>query len=258
MPSSKPLLVVVGIGQGGGTGAATAPIDQSRRKFSNEGYSIALIARGADSLKSLETELKASGADATAFPIPSYEQLSLQSAFQAIRTRYPSPEYSIRAAVYNAGVSIWKPFLAITSDDIKATTQANVEGAFAFAHEVITEYRKNVIDEENGLEKKGVLIFTGATGSLRGGPMTSVFSAGKFALRALSQSLAKEFGKENVHVAHAIIDGVIVTPQGRERFSNATNYDNEDQRLSPEAIASAYVYLAKQPRSAWTWELDRA
>ena len=65
-----------------------------------------------------------------------------------------------------------------------------------------SEYKDNEIDNADGLGKRGVLIFTGATGSLRGGPMTSIFSAGKGAMRALSQSLAKEFGKENIHVAH--------------------------------------------------------
>ncbi|KIK58566.1 hypothetical protein GYMLUDRAFT_74851 [Collybiopsis luxurians FD-317 M1] len=248
MPSLKPLLVVAGIGQGGGTGGATA------RAFAKEGYSIALLARGADSLKSLEEELKASGADAASFPIPSYEHKSVQSAFEAIRARYPSSEYSLRAALYNAGHGVWKPFLDITPDDVKAVTQTNIEGAFAFSHEVVSEFKKNEIDETNG--KRGALIFTGATASIRGNTTTSAFAAGKFALRALSQSLAKEFGKENIHVAHAIIDGGIVTPQGRERFNNPPKYDNEDQRLSPEAIASAYVYLAKQERSAWTWELD--
>ncbi|KAF5375964.1 hypothetical protein D9757_008844 [Collybiopsis confluens] len=230
-------VLAVGIGRGGGTGAAAV------RAFAKEGYSIALIARGTDSLKSLEDELKASGAEATAFPIPSYEHSSLRSAFQAIRERYPSPQYSLRAAVYNAGHGVWKPFLDITPEDIKAVTQTNVDGGFAFAKEVISEYKNNETDCCDNA-------------SVRGNTTTSVFSAGKFVLRALSQSLAKEFGKENIHVSHAIVDGVIATPQGRERFNNPPRYDNQAQTLSPEAIASAYVYLSKQPRSAWTWELD--
>ena len=92
----------------------------------------------------------------------------------------------------------------VTPEDIKGVTETNIDGAFAFAHEVITEFKKNEIDPTTG--KRGVLIFTGATSSIRGNVTTSAFSAGKFALRALSQSLAKEFGKQNIHVAHVGID----------------------------------------------------
>ncbi|KAF5376759.1 hypothetical protein D9757_009478 [Collybiopsis confluens] len=250
MPSFKPLLVVAGVGKGGGTGAATA------RAFAKEGYSIALIARGADSLKSLEDELRASGVEATAFPVTSYEHVSLRSAFQAIRNRYPAQQYSLRAALYNASHWVRKPFLEITPEDIQAITETSINGGFAFAKEVISEYKNNEIDNTDGLGKRGVLIFTGATASVRGNTTTSAFAAGKFALRALSQSLAKEFGKDNIHVSHAIVDGAIVTPQGREQFNNPPIYDSQDQSLTPEGISAAYVYLAKQPRSAWTWELD--
>ncbi|KAE9404198.1 NAD(P)-binding protein [Gymnopus androsaceus JB14] len=246
MSTPKPVLVVTGFGAGGGTGAAAA------RAFAKEGYTIALIGRRAG--ETLMEELKNSGADATVFPISSYEYASIQSAFENIRSRYPSPQYSIRAAVYNAGHGVRKPFLDVTPEDIKGVTETNIDGAFAFAHEVITEFKKNEIDPTTG--KRGVLIFTGATASIRGNITTSAFSVGKFALRALSQSLAKEFGKQNIHVAHAIIDGGISTPLSRERRKNPEWEQNEDARLSPEAIASTYIHLAKQERSAWTWELD--
>ncbi|KAJ3755246.1 hypothetical protein EV360DRAFT_86087 [Lentinula raphanica] len=248
MSSLKPVLIVAGIGAGGGTGGATA------RAFAKLGYSIALIARGSDSLMSLEKELQNSGAEATSFPVPSYEHTSIKSAFESIRARYTSPQYSIRAALYNAGHGVWKPFLDITPEDVKAITETNIEGSFAFAHEVLSDFKQNEIDPTTG--KRGILIFTGATASIRGNVTTSAFAAGKFALRALSQSLAKEFGKQNIHVAHAIIDGGISTPLSRSRRNNPEWDQNEDIRLSPEAIASSYVYLASQERSAWTWELD--
>ena len=100
--------------------------------------------------------------------------------------------------MYNAGQSVWKPFLQITPQEVSAVVQTNIEGAFAFAHEVITDLKQNSVEEPLG--SRGSLIFTGATASIRGNVTTSAFSAGKHALRALSQSLAKEFGKENIHV----------------------------------------------------------
>ncbi|THH07724.1 hypothetical protein EW146_g9223, partial [Bondarzewia mesenterica] len=102
--------------------------------------------------------------------------------------------------------------------------------------------------------KRGTLLFTGATASLRGNVTTSAFATGKFGLRALAQSLSKEFGKENIHVAHVIIDGGIVTDRSRARGEAWVN--NPDVRLEPDSIAKAYQYLTEQDRSAWTWELD--
>ncbi|KAJ3494866.1 hypothetical protein NLJ89_g10720 [Agrocybe chaxingu] len=111
-----------------------------------------------------------------------------------------------------------------------------------------------MIEEANG--KRGALIFTGATASARGNTTTSAFAVGKFGTRALSQSLAKEFGKENIHVAHAIIDGAILTDRQRDRNSPEWQ-NNADVRLHPDSIAASYLYLVNQDRSAWTWELDR-
>jgi len=91
---------------------------------------------------------------------------------------------------------------------------------------------------------------------LRGNVVTSAFSAGKHGVRALSQSLAKEFGKENIHVAHAIIDGGILTDRSRAMKKSEEWEANEDVRLNPDAIAQSYLHLANQERSAWTWELD--
>lgn len=192
--SAKPVVIIAGIGVGGGTGGATA------RAFSKEGYSIALIARGSDSLKALEDELRASGADAASFLIPSYNKPSLTTAFEAIRTRFPSPEYVVRAALYNAVDRVWKPFFEVTDEDMAGALQTQIEGAWYFSREAISEFKKNYIEPISG--KRGILMFTGATASLRGNTSTSIFSAGKHAQRGLSQSLAKEFGKDNIHVAH--------------------------------------------------------
>ncbi|KAG7441750.1 NAD(P)-binding protein [Guyanagaster necrorhizus] len=243
--ANAPVAVIAGLGSGTGTGAATA------RLLAKEGYAIALIARGSDSLKAIYNEINIAGGTAVSFLIPSYSAVDVNTIFDQIRARYDGQP--IRFALYNVGHGVWKPFLDITPEDVQAVNQTNIEGAFAFSNNVIRAFLVNEIDEKG---KRGSLIFTGATASVRGNVSTSAFSAGKHAMRALSQSLAKEFGKQNIHVSHAIIDGGILTNLSRQRRNDPAWEQNEDLRLSPEGIAESYLYLAKQPRSTWTWELD--
>ena len=104
----------------------------------------------------------------------------------------------LRVAVHNIAFTQRGPFFSVTPDDLRAAVDVNVHSAFAFARAAIEAFQQNGLDAKG---KRGTLIFTGATGSLRGNVTTSAFSAGKFALRSLSQSLNKEFGKENIHVS---------------------------------------------------------
>ena len=99
--------------------------------------------------------------------------------------------------MWNAGSGVWKPFLDVTEKDITTSLQVNVTAAFAFSRGAILAFKQNRLDETGS---RGTLIFTGATAAIRGNVTTSAFAAGKFGIRALSQSLAKEFGKENIHV----------------------------------------------------------
>ncbi|KII84852.1 hypothetical protein PLICRDRAFT_45669 [Plicaturopsis crispa FD-325 SS-3] len=243
--SARALFVVAGIGNGTGTGASAA------RVFSKAGYSVALIARGADSLNSLAAEIKASGGDAAPFAIPDYKHESISTAFASIKAHWPSTP--LRVALFNAGYGVWGSFLSITPSQFQESVDTSIVGAAAFAREAILEFKGNELNAEG---KRGTLLFTGATASLRGNTTTSAFSAGKHGLRALSQSLNKEFGKENIHVAHSIIDGGILTDRSKERRNDPSWENNPDVRLSPDSIANAYLYLANQDRSAFTWELD--
>jgi NAD(P)-dependent dehydrogenase (short-subunit alcohol dehydrogenase family) len=247
MASPKRVLVVAGLGNGSGTGAATA------RLFAKNGYSVALIARGADIVNKLAEEINGEGGHAAQFAVSSYSHEDITAAWTGIHAKFPKPEYIIRVAVFNAGHGVWKNFLDVTPQDVQDTLQTSVAAAFSFARGAILAFKDNDIEQSNG--KRGALIFTGATASLRGNVVTSAFAAGKFGLRALAQSLAKEFGKENIHVAHSIIDGAILVDRQREK-RDAEWAANEDARLRPEGIASSYLYLVGQDRSAWTWELD--
>ncbi|TEB19917.1 short-chain dehydrogenase/reductase SDR [Coprinellus micaceus] len=229
----KRVLVVAGAGNGSGTGAATA------RLFAKNGYTVALIARGADSLSKISDEINAAGGHAAPF--------ALESAF-------PKPEYEIRAAVWNAGNAVFKPFLSITQEELDSVVDTGIKSAFSFARHTILAFKEKEIDAVSG--KRGALIFTGATASIRGNVVTSAISAAKNGARALSQSLAKEFGKDNIHVAHSIIDGVIVTDRTREHRNDPGWAEDENRRLDPESIAKSYLYLVNQGNTSWTWELD--
>ncbi|KAH6905142.1 short-chain dehydrogenase/reductase SDR [Coprinopsis sp. MPI-PUGE-AT-0042] len=247
-PLTQRVLVVAGLGTGAGTGAATA------RLFAKKGYTIALIARGADSANKLADEITSAGGKAAPFPVSAYTPEHLATAWSDIHSRFPLPEYRIHAAVWNAGEAVWKSFLDITPEEIQRGVDTNIGGAFAFSREAILSFKENDVDETSG--KRGALIFTGATSSVRGNVTTSLFAAGKHATRALSQSLAKEFGKQNIHVSHVIIDGGIITDRSKKFKNDAEWETNENVRLNPESIAESYLYLAEQDRSAWTWELD--
>ncbi|KAI0086070.1 short-chain dehydrogenase/reductase SDR [Irpex rosettiformis] len=253
MAAARPIFVVAGVGAGSGTGASTA------RLFSKNGYRVAVIARGADRAKKLADEINSSGGEAAGFGTSDYAYKSILSVMDEIKSfKWPSTQQpaQIRAALWNAGNSVFNQFLDVSEDDLNLSLQSNVQGPFAFSRQAVLSFRDNELDERG---KRGTLLFTGATASTRGNTWTSAVAAGKFGLRSLSQSLAKEFGKENIHVAHTIIDGIILTERTIARHSNmpkAQFEENADARLNPDSIAEAYFYLANQDRSAWTWELD--
>jgi NAD(P)-dependent dehydrogenase (short-subunit alcohol dehydrogenase family) len=129
-------------------------------------------------------------------PSGSYSPSSIQAAFAAIKSRWPTAP--LRVALFNAGHNVRKPFLDITPEEVRESVDTNIVAAFAFARETILAFKELDIDENKG--KRGTLLFTGATASLRGNTTTSAFAAGKFGIRALAQSLAKEFGQQNIHV----------------------------------------------------------
>ena len=144
--------------------------------------------------------LRALGSQAAAFHIPAYTYVSTLEVFDTIASHaWPSPGAAeLRVALWNTGVNVFGSFLNITEADIHASLEVHVESAFAFARKVVLALRENALDEHGC---RGTLIFTGATASVRGNTFTSAFAAGKHGIRALSQSLAKEFGKENIHVS---------------------------------------------------------
>ncbi|KAF8485509.1 short-chain dehydrogenase/reductase SDR [Gautieria morchelliformis] len=241
----RSIFVVAGIGNGTGTGVATAA-------------SLQHIARNPEHLKKTADEIKPTGCEASGktteaaagFPVKAYTHDQLHSAFDAIKKHWPDAD--IRVGLFNAASGIWKGFLEITPEEIQEAVNVNVVGAFAFARETILAFKDLPLTSAG---KRGTLLFTGATAALRGNKTTSAFAASKFGIRALSQSLNKEFGKQDIHVAHSVIDGQIFTDMLKAHSDEAWAQD-EAVRLNPGSIANAYLFLANQDRSAWTWELD--
>ncbi|PSO85328.1 MAG: short-chain dehydrogenase [Cyanobacteria bacterium QS_3_48_167] len=218
--------VVAILGAGPGLGVAIA------RRFAREGYAIALMARSEEKLQAIQTEIEGSGGVAHSFPVDATHPDSVAEGFAQVQSQLGA----VSVLVYNAGVFPMAGILELTPEKFSQSWQINCFGAFLAAQQVLP----SMLEQE-----KGTILFTGATGSLRGSAGLAGLSVGKFGLRALAQSLAREFAPRGIHVAHIIIDGRIGPPEQAEQT-----------QLSPDAIAQTYWQLHQQDASAWTLELD--
>ncbi|KAI9056015.1 hypothetical protein LZ554_000947 [Drepanopeziza brunnea f. sp. 'monogermtubi'] len=231
--------IVAGVGAGTGRSVAL--------RFART-YPVALLARNPENYESIVREINAAGGKAIGVSTDVSSESSVKNAFTEIEREFKGKK--LAAAVYNVGGKfIRKPFLELTKDEYEAGYTANGTGFFLFAQATLPSLLSSVPSSPHPPS----LIVTGATASLRGGASMSSFASGKFALRATAQSLAREFGPQGIHVAHAIIDGVIDIPRTKEW---AVNGGVEDGKISPDAIADSYWYLHTQPRSHFTQELD--
>ncbi|KAI9803438.1 MAG: hypothetical protein M1833_000957 [Piccolia ochrophora] len=236
--ASKPFAVIAGVG--GGTGASVA------RKFALA-YPVALLARNPDNYGPLVQEINASGGKAVGISTDVADAASVKKAFGQITTEFGD---GLAAAVYNVGGKfVRKPFLDLSYEEFEAGWDANGRGAYNFSQQVLPLLAKSPESRTH----PPTLIFTGATASVKANASMASFATGKWALRALSQSLAKEFGPQGVHVSHAIIDGVIDVPHTK---GWEVGGGKPDAKISSEAIADSYWHLHTQPRSTLTWEVD--
>ncbi|KAA8652827.1 hypothetical protein EYZ11_007208 [Aspergillus tanneri] len=234
--STKPLAIIAGVGPG--TGASIA------RKFA-QAYSIALLARNPANFEPLVEELKSKGGEAVGISTNLSDSASVKSAFDQISQKYPNSP--LAAAVFNPGGGfVRKPFLELTEEEFLQGFESQGKGAFNFAQSSLP-----LLLQAKHLQHPPTLVFTGATASVKGSANFSAFATGKFALRALAQSLAREFGPKGVHVSHVIVDGVIDIPR-----TKAYKFEHEDAKLDPNAIADSYWHLHTQPRTTFGFELD--
>ncbi|KAL8777332.1 MAG: hypothetical protein Q9213_007912 [Squamulea squamosa] len=224
-----------------GTGASLA------RKFASV-YPIVLLARNPENYTPIVDEINHSGGKALGISTNVTDAKSVNAAFEQIQAKLPG--MGLATAVYNVGGEFKKtPFLELSEEAFTTGYETNAKGAFLFSRNALPHLLSSVPKSEH----PPTLIFTGATASVKGSPKCASYATGKFALRALSQSLAREFGPEGVHVSHVIVDGVIESPETRDwDIGNG----KPDALLSSKAIAEEYWHLYTQHRSCFTYEID--
>lgn len=234
MKADKAILVV---GAGDATGGAVA------RRFARQGYAACVTRREVGALEPLVKAIESEGGKAFPFGSDAREEDQVAALFETIE-RDIAP---IEVAVFNIGANVNFPITETTSRVYRKVWEMAAFGGFLMGRE-----SARVMTPRG----RGTIIFTGATASLRGGKGFAAFAGAKFALRALSQSMARELGPKGIHVAHPIIDGAIDTDFIRTRFPERYALKETDGILNPEHIAEAYWQLHCQPRDAWTQELD--
>ncbi|GKZ35068.1 hypothetical protein AbraIFM66950_005508 [Aspergillus brasiliensis] len=234
-------LIAIIAGAGPGTGAAIA------RRFA-AAYPVVLLARSLTTLDPLVRDIQNNGGRALAIPTDVTEASSLSSAMSHITSEFGA-DLGIEAAIFNvASKFMRKPFLEQSPEEFLSSLSLSVSGAFNFAQAVLPFMVKEPHDAN---QYPPTLIFTGATAALKGGSGLSAFAMSKFGIRALSQSLAREFGPKGVHVSHTIIDGIIDTEK-----TKAFKSEVPDAKIDPKAIAESYWFLHTQPRNSFTHEMD--
>lgn len=227
------------VGAGDATGGAIA------RAFAREGLTACVNRRAtnADKLEALARSIRDEGLSARAFPGDAREEDEVIAMVDTIE-RDIGP---IEVAVFNIGANVNFPITETTARVYRKVWEMACFGGFLMGREAARVMSPR---------ERGTIIFTGATASLRGGKGYAAFAGAKAALRMLAQSMARELGPKNIHVAHSIIDGPIDTDFIAERVPDIAGMRARDAVLSPDAIAAQYVMLHKQHRSAWTHELD--
>lgn len=232
--TSKVCLVV---GAGDFTGGAIA------KRFAREGFVACVVRRHGDQLASLVEEIEAAGGRAVAYGVDARDEDQVVDLVDRIE-REVGP---IEVAVFNIGANVRFSILETTSRVYRKVWEMAAFAGFLTGRECA----KRMV--ERG---RGTILFTGATASVRGSSGFSAFASAKHALRALSQSMARELGPKNIHVAHVVVDGAIDTAWIHENVPGAAELKKVDGLLDPDAIADNYWHLHEQPRTAWTHELD--
>lgn len=234
-PSRRGAALVIGAGDA--TGGAIA------RRFAKGGLIACATRRSADKLVPLIDEIRSSGGEAHGFASDARKEDEVIKLVEDIE-RDIAP---IDVLVFNIGANVPCSILEETSKKYFKIWEMACFGAFLVGREVA----KRMV-----ARGRGTIIFTGATASLRGSANFAAFAGAKHALRALAQSMARELGPKNIHVAHVVVDGAIDTEFIQSIFPD--RYAQKDQAgiLDPEHIAENYWYLHQQPRDAWTHELD--
>lgn len=214
------------VGAGSGLSAAIA------RLFAAEGIMVALAARQIDPLQSLAATI-----GATPFTCDASQPEAVEHLFSQVEQQLGIPT----VVIYNPALRISGPLIELDPVEVARTLEVNAYGGFLVAQAAA----KRMVQAG-----QGAIFFTGASASVKGYARSAPFAMGKFALRGLAQSIAREMAPKNIHVAHFVIDGAI---RSETRLEPA---DQPDSLLDPDAIAQTYLAILRQPRSAWSWEVE--
>jgi len=227
------------IGAGDGLGASIA------RAFAREGLRVCVTRRPrhTEAIEKLAEAVRAEGGEAYAFGLDARVEGDVVSLVERIE-REIGP---IEVLVFNIGANVRFPIVETTTRVYSKVWEMAALAGFLVSREAA---RRMI---ERG---RGAILFTGATASVRGGAGFSAFAGAKHALRALAQSLARELGPKGIHVAHVVIDGAIDGTFIRSTMPDAAEKLTREAILVPDEIAKNYVWLYRQKRSAWTFEMD--
>jgi NAD(P)-dependent dehydrogenase (short-subunit alcohol dehydrogenase family) len=222
-PKYKNALIV---GTGAGLSASLA------RLFAREGIRVALAARSVEKLGALCAETKA-----RAYACNATEPEEVERLFGLVEREIGTPDL----VVYNASARARGPFVDLVPAEVAQAIAVSAFGGFLVAQQAAKRMLPN---------KQGAILFTGASASVKGYAQSASFAMGKFALRGLAQSMARELSPQGIHIAHFVIDG------GIKSATRVEPADQPDSMLDPDAIALSYWNVLQQPRSAWSWELE--
>jgi len=222
-----PVCAVVGVGPGNGEAFA--------RRFSADGYAVALMARRAELTARLAGELPR----AKAYPCDVGDAASVASAFE--RTEAELGEVDV--LVFNAGSGVWGSIEEVSPEDFERAWRINTLGLFLTARKVIPAMRRR---------GRGAIVVVGATASRRGVAGTAAFAPAKMAQRGLAESMARHLWPVGIHVALIIVDGVVGGPVTRSRFADRP----DDSFIAPAGVADIAANLVRQDRSAWSFEVE--
>jgi NAD(P)-dependent dehydrogenase (short-subunit alcohol dehydrogenase family) len=214
------------VGSGSGLSASLA------RLFSANGMKVALAARSTGKLAALAAET-----GATAFACDATHEAAVAKLFADVEAAHGAPD----VVVYNASFRTRGPLTELDPAEVEKSIAVSAFGGFLVAQQAARRMLPT---------GQGAILFTGASASVKGYAQSAPFAMGKFALRGLAQSLARELSPRGIHVAHFVIDGGIRSER------RPPSPDKPDAMLDPDAIAASYLHVLQQPRSAWTWEIE--
>ncbi|WKL51495.1 SDR family oxidoreductase [Pseudomonas kielensis] len=229
--------VVLVVGAGDSTGGAIA------KRFAEEGFVACVTRRSADKLQPLVDAINANGGQAHGFACDARKEEEVIALVEQIESQIGP----IEVLVFNIGANVPCSILEETARKYFKIWEMACFSGFLNAREVA----KRMVTRQ-----RGTILFTGATAGLRGAAGFAAFAGAKHGIRALAQSMARELGPLNIHVAHVVVDGAIDTDFIRDNFPEKYALKAEDGILDPAHIAENYWFLHNQPRDAWTFELD--